>query len=132
MAKDRDEIKKEFNYAKEQFRDVKSLYKEGFKQVKEDQKRKTEEKYNKEREEYAKTKKVNYFSPTCWETMSHEKLKKINIFITCFGIFSIAFGLLFLFGTGDKVSIFIILAGLYFLYFDPRRFTSSYKNNKKH
>lgn len=124
MSKNKDEIKKEFS-------DVKNLYKDGFKQIREEQKRKTEEKFNKEREEYAKTKKVNYCSPTCWETMSQKKLKKINSFLTYFGIFFIAFGLLFLFGSDDKlVSIFIILVGLYFLYFDPRRFTSSYKKDK--
>lgn len=124
MSKNKDEIKKEFS-------DVKNLYKDGFKQIREEQKRKTEEKFNKEREEYAKTKKVNYCSPTCWETMSQKKLKKINSFLTYLGIFFIAFGLLFLFGSDDKlVSIFIILVGLYFLYFDPRRFTSSYKKDK--
>lgn len=111
---------------------MKNLYKDGFKQVKEEQKRKTEEKFNKEREEYAKTKKVNYCSPTCWETMSEKKLKRINIFSKIFGIFGLAFGLLIFFGAGDKTSILLIVLSLYFLYFDPRRFTNSYKSNKKH
>lgn len=124
MNKSKDEIKKEFN-------DVKNLYKDGFKQIREEQKRKTEEKFNKEREEYAKTKKVNYCSPTCWETMNQKKLKKTNSFLTYFGIFFIAIGSLFLFATDENLlSIFIILVGLYCLFFDPRKFTSSDKKDK--
>jgi len=124
MNKSKDEIKKEFS-------DVKNLYKDGFKQIREEQKRKTEEKYNKEREEYARTKKVNYCSPTSWETMSPKKLKKINSLLTYLGIFFIAIGSLFLFATDDKlISIFIILVGLYCLFFDPRKFTSSDKKDK--
>ena len=72
---------------------------------------------------------MNYCSPTCWETMSQKKLKKINSFLTYLGIFFIAIGSLFLFATDDKLlSIFIILVGLYCLFFNPRRFTS----DKKH
>lgn len=129
---------KSMEEVKEEFKKTKSLYKNGIKEINADykmktqeRKRKLEEKHNKEREEYAKTKKVNYWSPTCWETMSDKKLKRINTLLKCFGIFGLAFGLLIFFGIGDKTSIFLIAISLYFLYFDPRRFTSSYKNNKK-
>ena len=74
---------------------------------------------------------MNYCSPTSWETMSPKKLKKINSLLTYLGIFFIAIGSLFLFATDDKlISIFIILVGLYCLFFDPRKFTSSDKKDK--
>ncbi|MEG1408847.1 MAG: hypothetical protein RSD36_03305 [Terrisporobacter sp.] len=120
MHKNNDDIKKELNESK-------NLYKEDFKDVIENQKQKTENEYNKEREEYAKNKKINYCSPTCWETMSDKKLKKINTLLNCFGGFCLAFGLLIYFGAGDKTSIFLIALSLYFLYFDPRKFSSKRK-----
>ena len=132
MHKSKDEIKKELNDANIQLREGIKKINEDYKMKAQERNRKIEEKRNKEREEYAKTKKVNYWSPTCWETMSDKKLKRINTFSKCFGTFSLVFGLLFFFGTGDKTSIFIIVLSLYFLYFDPRRFANSNKNGKKH
>ncbi|GAA0106594.1 hypothetical protein UT300013_32180 [Paraclostridium sordellii] len=139
MAKTKEEIKQEFEDARATFEDTRAKFKDGIKEINEEQKRKTEErkrkveeKKNKEREEYAKTKKVNYWSTTCWETMSQKKLKRINTLSKCFGIFCLAFGLLFLFGVGDKTSILLIIIGLYLLYFDPRRYNNSSKKNKKH
>ncbi|EPZ61697.1 hypothetical protein [Paraclostridium sordellii] len=118
MAKTKEEIKQEFEDARATFEDTRAKFKDSIK--------------DKEREEYAKTKKVNYWSTTCWETMSQKKLKRINTLLKCFGIFALAFGLLFLFGVGDKTSILLIVIGLYLLYFDPRRYSNSSKKNKKH
>lgn len=132
MHKSKDEIKKELNDANIQLREGIKKINEDYKMKAQERNRKIEEKRNKEREEYAKTKKVNYWSPTCWETMSDKKLKRINTFSKCFGTFCLVLGLLFFFGTGDKTSIFIIVLSLYFLYFDPRRFANSNKNGKKH
>lgn len=132
MHKNKDEIKKEFNDANIQLKEDIKKINEDYKMKAHERKRKIEEKRNKEREEYAKTKKVNYWSPTCWETMSDKKLKIVNTFSKSLGIFCLVFGLLIFFGAGDKASIFIIVLSLYFLYFDPRRFANSSKNNKKH
>lgn len=130
MHKTKDEIKKELNDDNIQLKEGIKKINEEYKMKAQERNRKIEEKRNKEREEYAKTKKVNYWSPTCWETMSDKKLKRINTFSKCFGAFCLAFGLLFFFGTEDKTSIFIIVLSLYFLYFDPRRFTNSNKKGK--
>lgn len=127
--KNKDEIKKELNDAKVQFKDGIEKINEDYRRKSQERKRKIEEKRNKEREEYAKTKKVNYWSPTCWETMSDKKLKRINTLLKCFGSIFLAFGLLLFFGTGDKLCILVIVISLYFLYFDPRRFANPPKNN---
>lgn len=74
MHKNKDEIKKEFNDANIQLKEDIKKINEDYKMKAQERKRKIEEKRNKEREEYAKTKKVNYWSPTCWETMSDKKL----------------------------------------------------------
>ncbi len=131
MHKSKDEIKKELNDANAQLKDGIKKINEDYKMKAQERKRKVEEKRNKEREEYAKTKKVNYWSPTCWETMSDKKLKRVNTFSKCLGIFCLVFGLFIFFGAGDKTSIFIIVLSLYFLYFDPRRFANPNKNGKK-
>lgn len=129
MHKSKDEIKKELKEANANFKYGIKEINEEYRIKNQERKMKIEDKKNKEREEYARTKKVNYCSPTCWETMSPKKLKKINTLLKSFGIFLLAFGLLMYFGTGDKVSLLVIAIALYFLYFDPRRFANSSKKS---
>jgi hypothetical protein len=132
MSKSKDEIKKEFNDAAVQLKDGIEKINKDYKINSQERKIKIEEKKNKERDEYAKTKKANYWSNTAWETMGSKKLKIINTLLKCFGIVFLAFGLLIFFGAGEKTGILIIAISLYFLYFDPRRFAGSSKNNKKY
>ncbi|GAA0702976.1 hypothetical protein GCM10008904_09760 [Paraclostridium ghonii] len=127
MSKSKEEIKKELNDAKAQLKDGIEKVNKDYKINSQERKRKTEEKKNKEREEYAKTKKVNYCSNTAWETMNSKKLKIINILLKCLGGVFFAFGLIILFGAGEMSGILVTAIGLYFLFFDPRKFSDSSK-----
>lgn len=123
MAKTKDEMKQELN-------DAKIYLKEGIEKINEDQKIKKEERIN-NIEKNAQTKKVNYCNRSAWDTMSEKTLKRFNIFFKFTGIFCITSGLLVFFAAGDKLGLIMSVIGLFFALLDVRRFTSSYKNEKK-
>ncbi|GAA0092898.1 hypothetical protein UT300009_29270 [Paraclostridium bifermentans] len=123
MSKTKEEMKQELNDA--------SVYlKEGIERINEEQRRKKEEKIN-NIEKNTQTKKVNYCNRSAWDTMSEKTIKIFNIFFRFTGIFCLTGGLLVFFAAGDKLGLIMGVVGLYFVLLDVRRFTSSYKNEKK-
>lgn len=123
MAKTKEEMKQELN-------DAKIYLKEGIERINEEQRIKKEERI-KNAEKNAQTKKVNYFNRSAWDTMSKKTLKRFNIFLRLTGILCLIGGLLAFFVAGDKLGLISGILGLYFTLLDVRRFTSSYKNEKK-
>ncbi|WP_061994256.1 hypothetical protein [Clostridium sp. ATCC 25772] len=123
MAKTKEEMKQELN-------DAKIYLKEGIERINEEQKIKKEEKI-KNVEKNAQTGKVNYFHRSAWDTMSEKTLKIFNVFFRCIGIFCLTGGLIVFFAAGDKVGLIPGILGLYFTLLDVRKFTSSYKTEKK-
>lgn len=123
MAKTKEEMKQELN-------DAKIYLKEGIEIINEEQRIKKEERIN-NIEKNAQAEKVNYCNRSAWDTMSEKTLKRFNLFFRCTGIFCLISGLLVFFVAGDKLGLIPGILGLYFTLLDVRRFTSSYKNEKK-